>query len=72
MDKPWRILILGGGTAGWMAANLFAKQWPREQVQITLIEAPEIPIIGVGEGSTPSLKRFFKTLDIPECEWMPQ
>lgn len=72
MDKPWRIIILGGGTAGWMAANLFAKQWPREQVQITLIEAPEISIIGVGEGSTPSLKRFFKTLDIPECEWMPE
>ncbi|EIK42887.1 tryptophan halogenase, putative [Cellvibrio sp. BR] len=71
MDKLLRIVILGGGTAGWMAANLFAKRWPREQVQITLMESPEIPIIGVGEGSTPSLKRFFKQLDLPEQEWMP-
>lgn len=72
MDKPLRIVILGGGTAGWMAANLFAKRWTPAQVQITLMESPEIPIIGVGEGSTPSLKRFFHYLELPEQEWMPQ
>lgn len=71
-QQPVRLVILGGGTAGWMAANLFAKRWPRTQVHITLMESPEIPIIGVGEGSTPSLKRFFQQLGVPEQEWMPQ
>lgn len=72
MANPVKIIILGGGTAGWMAANLFAKRWSSEQVSITLIESPTIGIIGVGEGSTPSLKHFFETLDIAESEWMPR
>lgn len=66
------IVILGGGTAGWMAANLFAKHWAPDQVRISLIESPAIGIIGVGEGSTPSLKHFFEKLDIAETEWMPR
>ena len=72
MANPVKIIILGGGTAGWMAANLFAKRWSAEQVSITLIESPTIGIIGVGEGSTPSLKQFFETLDIAESKWMPR
>ena len=67
--KPVRIAILGGGTAGWMAANLFAHAWPR--ARITVIESPEIGIIGVGEGSTPQLKAFFDRLGIAERDWMP-
>ena len=64
-----RIVILGGGTAGWMAANLFAHAWPN--ADITVIESPEIGIIGVGEGSTPQLKAFFDRLGIAEADWMP-
>jgi tryptophan 6-halogenase len=63
-------VILGGGTAGWMAACLIAKQWPQHQV--TVVESPDIGIIGVGEGSTPQLKAFFETLGIAESEWMPK
>jgi len=78
-----KIVILGGGTAGWMAANLFAKKWGRAQSEhhtkqsekapfdIVLVESPEIGIIGVGEGSTPTLKRFFDIIDVPESDWMP-
>ena len=69
--KPFQLIILGGGTAGWMAANLFVKKWPNEQVKVTLVESPEIPIVGVGEGSTPTLKRFFNLINITEKEWMP-
>jgi len=75
--QPFHFVILGGGTAGWMAALLFAHKWlkPAAQqtrpVQITLLEAPDIGIIGVGEGSTPSLKRFFQQLGIADSEWMP-
>lgn len=66
------IVILGGGTAGWMAANLFANQWATDKVRVTLVESPEIGIVGVGEGSTPTLKRFFEMLNISESEWMPK
>lgn len=66
----YHILIVGGGTAGWMAANLIAKKWQNKRVDITVIESSEIPIIGVGEGSTPYLRKLFKTLEIPESEWM--
>ncbi len=70
-DKPLNIVILGGGTAGWMAANLFAKRWAASQVNIKLIESPNVSTIGVGEGSTPSLKHFFNTIEVAEADWMP-
>lgn len=67
-----KIVILGGGTAGWMAANLFIKKWYSIGAEITLIESPDVGIIGVGEGSTPTLKRFFDLIEVEESEWMPQ
>ncbi len=63
-------VILGGGTAGWMCACLIAKHWPQHRV--TVVESPDIGIIGVGEGSTPQLKAFFDTLGLAESEWMPK
>ena len=66
-----QLVILGGGTAGWMAANLFAKLIPKEQVSVTLVESADIGIVGVGEGSTPTLKRFFQLIDVAEESWMP-
>ena len=66
---PPSILILGGGTAGWMAACLMARAWPA--AAITLVESPEIATIGVGEGSTPQLRGFFADLGVAEAEWMP-
>ena len=65
------IVILGGGTAGWMAANLLQHHLAPSGFCITLIESPEIGIVGVGEGSTPQLKMFFNTLGIAENDWMP-
>jgi tryptophan 6-halogenase len=71
MNAPFRIVVLGGGTAGWMAANLIAHRWADRNVSVTVVESPDIGIIGVGEGSTPQLKAMFDTLGIAECEWMP-
>lgn len=65
------IIIVGGGTAGWMAANLFINKWGGKGFNITLVESPDVGIIGVGEGSTPTLKRFFELIDVKESEWMP-
>ena len=66
---PKKIIIAGGGTAGWMSASLLQHNWPN--AQIVLIESENIGTIGVGEGSTPYLKQFFKKLNIAEQEWMP-
>lgn len=71
MKAPPRIVIAGGGTAGWMTACLLAQRWASRGIAITLVEAPDIPTIGVGEGSTPSLKRFFEVLGILDADWMP-
>lgn len=71
MSPPLRIVIAGGGSAGWMTACLMARRWAHLGAAITLVEAPDIPTIGVGEGSTPSLKRFFEVLGIAEADWMP-
>ncbi|MBB6520023.1 tryptophan halogenase family protein [Pseudoteredinibacter isoporae] len=69
-DIKISILIVGGGTAGWMAANLMKSRWPNSNIQ--LIESPQIGTVGVGEGSTPAMKSFFAKLGIPESEWMPK
>nr|WP_314446718.1 tryptophan halogenase family protein [uncultured Sphingomonas sp.] len=71
-EPPASVIILGGGTAGWMAANLLHKRWAGTGTSVTLIESKDIGIIGVGEGSTPQLKAFFDELGITEGEWMPQ
>ncbi len=67
--KPKKIVIVGGGTAGWIAANLLACKW--KNTDICLVESKEIGIIGVGEGSTPHLKLFFDAIEVTDSEWMP-
>lgn len=69
-DIKLQIVILGGGTAGWMTACLLATRWP--QSKVTLVESPDIGIIGVGEGSTPQLRSFFRDLGVDERDWMPE
>ena len=71
-SQPKKIIILGGGSAGWMAASLIHKAWASKGTEILLIESDVINKIGVGEGSTPSLRLFFKHLGISEKEWMPK
>ncbi|MEL6302372.1 MAG: tryptophan halogenase family protein [Pseudomonadota bacterium] len=66
-----RVLIVGGGTAGWMAANLLQHLWADRGVDITLIESTAVGTVGVGEGTTPRVKDYFDRLGVPESEWMP-
>jgi tryptophan 6-halogenase len=66
------VVIVGGGTAGWMTAMVLGDALIRKGVAITLLESPAVEIIGVGEGSTPWLRGFFDSLDIEESEWMPE
>ena len=64
------IVILGGGTAGWIAANSLATHWQDRDLEITLVESPDIGIIGVGEGSTPPLRNFLHNIGVEEANWM--
>ena len=64
------VVIVGGGTAGWMTASYLRKALAAS-TRITVIEAPDIPRIGVGEATVPNLQPvFFDFLGIPEEEWM--
>lgn len=65
---PPEIVVLGGGSAGWITACLMARAWGGHR--ITVVESPTIGIIGVGEGSTPQLKAFFDLIGIAEADWM--
>jgi len=65
-----KIVIVGGGSAGWMTASYLSKHHP--DIEIQLIEDKDTPIIGVGEATTPYLMRFFKDIGIEnESDWMP-
>jgi tryptophan halogenase len=70
MDRISDVVILGGGTAGWMTASYLAKAL-QGTVTITVIEAPSVPRIGVGEATVPNLhSAFFHFLGMSEADWM--
>lgn len=62
------MVIVGGGTAGWLAASWFSKK--NKNIDITLIESPNIPKIGVGESVTPHVSAFIKDLEIDHIDLM--
>lgn len=67
--KVKNIAIVGGGTAGWLAANHLAVELRAElDVTITVIESPEIGIIGVGEGTVPLIRKSLMKFGISEAE----
>ncbi|OYU46843.1 MAG: tryptophan halogenase, partial [Burkholderiales bacterium PBB4] len=64
-----RVVIAGGGTAGWMTAALISKTLGKS-LQITLVESDEIGTVGVGEATIPALLAFHALLEINEQEFM--
>lgn len=69
-DQIRRIVIVGGGTAGWMAASGMVAMLPSGQYDITLIESDQIGTVGVGEATIPPIRDFNQALGVDEREFM--
>jgi tryptophan halogenase len=65
-----RIVFVGGGTAGWMAAAAFSKYFDNGRRSFTLIESDAIGTVGVGEATIPPIANFNHMLDISESEFL--
>ncbi|WP_114228916.1 MULTISPECIES: tryptophan halogenase family protein [Sphingomonas] len=68
-----RVVIVGGGTAGWLAAAVIAARFPAGSAgakSVTLIESPDIATIGVGEGTWPTMRATLAAIGIGEAEFL--
>lgn len=67
------IVIIGGGSAGWLSAGLIAAQGHlTHNAKVTLIESPDVPTLGVGEGTWPTMRKTLKTIGISETQFIRQ
>jgi tryptophan 7-halogenase len=67
------IVIVGGGTAGWLTAGVLASRFPQRGehgLTITLIEARGLPPIGVGEGTWPTIRATLKQIGVSETDFL--
>ncbi|WP_241557127.1 tryptophan halogenase family protein [Croceibacterium ferulae] len=68
-----RIVVVGGGTAGWLSAcRIAAAADPlaRPPISVTLVESPDVPTIGVGEGTWPTMRGTLAKIGISETEFL--
>ena len=73
MTNKRRILIVGGGTAGWLTAAYLAKALKlseRSQLEVTLLESPDISTVGVGEGTFPTIRNTLQYLGVDEARFI--
>ncbi len=66
-----RIVVVGGGTAGWLAAGVIAAEHNAnkpEGIDVTLIESPDVDTIGVGEGTWPTLRGTLSKIGVSETD----
>lgn len=64
------IVIVGGGTAGWMTASYLSAAFG-DRMSVTLVESDRVATIGVGEATFSTVRHFFEYLGLEEHEWMP-
>ncbi len=65
-----QLVIVGGGTAGWMAAAALGHHLRHAGIGVTVVESSEIGTIGVGEATIPTIRRFYAQLGLTDAEVM--
>ncbi|GIJ32678.1 tryptophan halogenase family protein [Micromonospora sediminimaris] len=68
--RTQRVVIVGGGTAGWMTASYLAAAFG-DRIDVTVVESATVGTIGVGEATFSDIRHFFEFLRLEESEWMP-
>ena len=74
-DRISRIIIVGGGSAGWLSAGVIAAEHridskAQQPLEVTLIESPDVPTIGVGEGTWPSMRTTLQRVGLSETDFI--
>ncbi|WP_394172501.1 tryptophan halogenase family protein [Thalassotalea litorea] len=67
------VVVVGGGTAGWLVAANLAKQFNSKSpgaLKVTLVESPTVPSVGVGEGTWPTMRKTLANLGIKETDFI--
>lgn len=67
-ERIQKLVIVGGGTAGWMAAASLAQYLKHSPTEITLIESSDIGTVGVGEATIPTIRRFYAQLGMKDID----
>tara|TARA_B100001094_G_scaffold302785_1_gene330336 strand:- start:164 stop:1741 length:1578 start_codon:yes stop_codon:yes gene_type:complete len=65
------VVIVGGGTSGWMTASIFAKVF-KDDINVTIVESPTIPKVGVGESTIIQFNEFLKQVGLEDSDWMKE
>lgn len=65
-----RVAIVGGGTSGWIVANHLGRVLKEREVSVDLLESPDIPPVGVGEGTVPEMRRTLQSFGISETDFI--
>ncbi|MCE3263661.1 MAG: FAD-dependent oxidoreductase [Pseudoduganella sp.] len=68
-----QVVVMGGGSAGWLVAAILAADHPADGpqgLQVTLVESPDVPIIGVGEGTWPTMRDTLRRIGVSESDFM--
>ncbi|ABD82310.1 tryptophan halogenase family protein [Saccharophagus degradans] len=71
VKKVESILVVGGGTAGWLTAGIIAAKHGTS-VSITVVESPNIKTVGVGEGTWPTMKTTLQEMGVSETDFLRQ
>lgn len=76
-DRISRVVIVGGGSAGWLTAGVIAAEHhidsqsqSQQPIELLLIESPDVPTIGVGEGTWPSMRKTLQRIGLSETDFI--